>query len=532
MKTSITILLSLFTTLHILSQDKSRGLYSISKESIQAPIEFLASDWLEGRETGTKGGYIAAEYIQSLLKMYGIKPCGDYITTSPDRQDRENGIKPIRTRSYFQKFNLTRYADATTSTLEITNKNGIIYSFEHNVDYKCSRSVASLDVTSNFVFVKYGIKDESLGVNDYKSINAKGKIIVRLSGTPKGSSFDKKYSNPKQIKRLKNNAAIDAGAIAVLEYNPLSGSTGWAVSPDNRENIRDYEGDKKRASFYDKSMCFPEKNPHKEFLEIKINKKIFESLFPNNHNSLKEIKSKETSDISIRIKYHAQKENILCRNVLGIIPGKDTSNIVVIGAHYDHLGKHDGYIWNGANDNASGVSGIINIAKAFNKSGIKPENTIIIAFWDAEERGLFGSQYFVRETLKRDKKIKYNLTFDMIGRSPIHHPNDNMCNMAYTKQYDQIEKLANKNLEQYNLNLKVNFRPSGQLGAGGSDQASFARKGIPLFCVLGDFYNGYHQVNDSADKVNYEKAQAVTQLSYLILWDLVNQKHSTVYPDN
>ena len=186
-------------------------------------------------------------------------------------------------------------------------------------------------------------------------------------------------------------------------------------------------------------------------------------------------------------------------NVLGIIPGKNVNEYAIVGAHFDHLGIDpalDGdQIYNGADDNASGVSAVLQIAKAFIASGKKPERNIIFAFWDGEEKGLLGSKFFV-QTCPFISQVKGYLNFDMIGRN---------------------------NKPQHPMRLEPDYRPWDN-PIGGSDNGSFAKAGVPIIWYHTDGHPDYHQPSDHADRLNWEKIVEITRASFLNAWNLANEK--------
>jgi Zn-dependent M28 family amino/carboxypeptidase len=120
------------------------------------------------------------------------------------------------------------------------------------------------------------------------------------------------------------------------------------------------------------------------------------------------------------------------RNIIGIIEGTEPDQVIVLGAHYDHLGIGNGYIWNGADDNASGTVGVMTIAKAISESGKKPRKSIIIALWTAEEQGLLGSEYYVKNPGYPLKNLRLNMNFDMISRYIADNDPDKVI-MTYTE---------------------------------------------------------------------------------------------------
>ena len=213
------------------------------------------------------------------------------------------------------------------------------------------------------------------------------------------------------------------------------------------------------------------------------------------------------------------------RNVLGYIEGKNKNEYVVMGAHYDHLGMDevlDGdKIYNGADDNASGVSAVLQIAKAFLASGEKPERTIIFALWDGEELGLLGSEYFM-QTCPFALDIKGYVNFDMIGRNNDEQKPKYVV-YFYTEAHPQFGEWLKSDIKTYGLGLEPNYRPWDK-PIGGSDNASFAKRDVPVIWYHTDGHPDYHQPSDHADKINWDKLVEITKAAYLNLWNLANLK--------
>ncbi|SBV99253.1 conserved exported hypothetical protein [uncultured Dysgonomonas sp.] len=213
------------------------------------------------------------------------------------------------------------------------------------------------------------------------------------------------------------------------------------------------------------------------------------------------------------------------RNVLGYIEGENKNEYVVMGAHYDHLGMDevlDGdKIYNGADDNASGVSAVLQIAKAFLASGEKPERTIIFALWDGEELGLLGSEYFM-QTCPFASEIKGYVNFDMIGRNNDEQKPKYVV-YFYTEAHPQFGEWLKSDIKTYGLGLEPNYRPWDK-PIGGSDNASFAKRDVPVIWYHTDGHPDYHQPSDHADKINWDKLVEITKAAYLNLWNLANLK--------
>lgn len=210
-------------------------------------------------------------------------------------------------------------------------------------------------------------------------------------------------------------------------------------------------------------------------------------------------------------------------NVMARIEGKNPNEIVVMGAHYDHLGVDpllDGdKIYNGADDNASGVSAVLQIARAFLESGVKPERTIIFALWDGEEKGLLGSEHFVL-TYPDLSKIKGYINFDMIGRNNNEAKPKHVV-YFYTEAYPAFGEWLKNDVEKYGLQLEPNYRPWDR-PIGGGDNGSFAKRDIPIIWYHTDGHPDYHQPSDHADRINYEKVVEITRAAYLNLWNMAN----------
>ena len=218
-------------------------------------------------------------------------------------------------------------------------------------------------------------------------------------------------------------------------------------------------------------------------------------------------------------------QKLTMRNVLGMIPGKNTKEYVIVGAHFDHLGIDpvlDGdQIYNGADDNASGVSAVLQIARAFLASGQQPERNVIFAFWDGEEKGLLGSKYFV-QTCPFLSQIKGYLNFDMIGRNNKPQQPKQVV-YFYTAVHPVFGDWLKEDIRKYGLQLEPDYR-AWENPIGGSDNGSFAKVGIPIIWYHTDGHPDYHQPSDHADRLNWDKVVEITKASFLNMWKMANEK--------
>lgn len=539
------LLTVLLTGINLQAQNpKEEGLKAITQTAVEGQLEFLSSDWMEGRATGTRGAYMSADYIASMFKVYGLEPGGELKTNMPSRRERMAGAEITEYRSYFQTFQLIEYSPGEVQELKLSKCSGdgiLTLPFQHKVDFSVDPGASPMEGTAGVVFVGYGIRDEDKGHNDFGRVRTENKIILRLSGFPGSADPNSdayKTFNPTQdrwaewrIGRSKNEAAEESGALAVLEIdlnqNPLS---AFAENDRFRYNTDLYEGDGPLPGYYDTRMTLPgdtftgrvpvfriSMRAAKEILgKSGIDLKTFqeESKNPGFHDT------RELKDVKIAFKTSVDARVINARNVIGVLEGKNTGECIVVGAHYDHLGKHGGYIWNGADDNASGTVGIMTIAKACMATGVKPEKTIIFAAWTGEEKGLWGSKYYADHPW-RDKKTLLNLNLDMISRDDADDEKKNKVSMSYTSSFPMIEKFTSLNRDTYDLNLDVRFRPS-ETARGGSDHAPFAEKGIPYFYFMAGFPPEYHQPDDHVELVNFPKMTDIIRLCYLNVWDFAN----------
>ena len=218
-------------------------------------------------------------------------------------------------------------------------------------------------------------------------------------------------------------------------------------------------------------------------------------------------------------------KHLQLNNILAKIEGKRADEYVIVGAHYDHLGIDPTLagdcIYNGADDNASGVSAVLQLAKAFLASGQQPERTIIFAFWDGEEKGLLGSSYFV-QNCSFIQSVKGYLNYDMIGRNS-NEAKPQLVDYFYTEANAAFGEWLKNDIKKYKLKLEPIYHPWDK-PLGGSDNGSFAKAGVPIIWYHTNGHPDYHQPSDHASLINWEKVVEITKASYLNLWNLANEK--------
>lgn len=224
------------------------------------------------------------------------------------------------------------------------------------------------------------------------------------------------------------------------------------------------------------------------------------------------------SDMGYRpyYQYFEGKKGESMQNVLVLISGRDTATYSVIGAHYDHLGVKDGDIFNGADDNASGVVAVLEIASAIKAAGEVPARNIILALWDGEESGLQGSKYFVTNSIRDSSAVKNYMNFDMIGRN--NDESDPMrFNYFYTKGHDEFRTYLDAAIRDYDLGLKPIY---GEMDdpRSGSDNVPFSRRAIPFCWYHTNGHVDFHKPTDTVDKINWDKMVRIIKSAYVVAW--------------
>ena len=524
--------------------EAKKGLEAITLEAVKGQLEFLSSDWTEGRAVGTKGEYIAADYIASMFQVYGVKPFGDEVLSTISRRDMMAGFRPKVGKSYFQNFSLIQYEPGEEQTFSVIS-NGMnsekAVNFAFKTDFNVRTGAVGQSAKAPVVFVGYGFQNKEKAYDDLKNMNLKGKIAVVLAGFPghkdTASVAYKKFAPEGRralftLERNKSALLEKAGAIAIIQVIPGSDPMlSWSQNQIYPVKGAHYEADKPLSSYYNTAMSMPSDSLTSNLPVFTVTTRLANEIISGTGINFAEFEktmvekmvpaSKELPGKMIAFNTTVKSEIVKARNVVGYIEGVKKDEFIVVGGHYDHLGKYDGFIWNGADDNASGTVGVMTIAKAFMATGKKPEKSIIFAAWTGEEKGLFGSEYFVEQAQKKKMNIVLNLNYDMIARDVDKDTLKNMADMSYTKAYAGIEEITKKNISEYNINLDMGYRGSESFG-GGSDHAPFAQAGIPYFYFMAAMHPDYHQPSDELSKINWEKMTNIIRIGFLNTWEFAN----------
>ena len=481
------------------SPAEQRGLDAITVNALKAPLDFLASPLMEGRYSTEKGAVLAPDYIASMFGVYGIQPAGD-------------------AKSYFQSFNLVRYSHPQNEAMEIAF-GGSTFMPTPNVDYyiKSRRVLNSFRIDGDAVYAGYGLYLPEFGLDSYGKVDVRGKVIVLFpygEEILKTDIFKSKTLTPKQKHDILDNATSEAkrrGAAAVV----------YITNGSELANTVPYIG--KARSVADDILALPNDSTSVAPVAFNLSSVFLRAALGSvgvNADKAPSYVSAKAAPLKVRIKVKGDVSGgELCkvRNVVGVIPGEDTTRCIVVGAHYDHYGLWGSTLFPGADDNASGTVGVLTIAKALKESGIKPKVSIVFGLWTCEEKGLWGSTYYSRNPYIAMDKTQLYINYDMIGRS---YPKDTLSREAYFFYYEKqpsIKEITEKtNAEMGNI---LSLRSRASLGGPGSrsDHGPFSVHGVPFIGWMAAFHDDYHTPNDTPDKIDYRKLQKVAQLGFLNL---------------
>ena len=504
----------------------TRAMNNINQSMLKAQLGFLASDWTEGRKAGEKGEYLASDYIASLLQLYGVSPGGDY----PRERALTNG-HGNKERTYFQNFVLIKTSPGEDQMMKImTNETNTHKTIEltNNIDFSMRPPDRAIEVEAPVVFVGYGFRNEKLRYDDFSNLDLKGKFILKLSGSP---GFVKASLSPSELTaaaREVESIARKMGAIGIIEFNPNSTIVGYqpgneflnmSPSENNPASVRTWE-----------DYSLPDNNSPDNFLRISVSVKAANEILKETGFILEDyIKKSESSTYHtlpavkgkrIYLKLTVKTETVRVRNVIGVIEGKNPDQVIVMGAHYDHLGTGKGYTWNGADDNGSGTVGVLTVAKAIMETGIKPDKTMVFALWTAEEEGLLGSRYFVGNLSYPANNIRLNVNFDMISRYISENEKKKVA-MIYTENFPVFRTITEENIKKYGIDLDVDFQPSKD-PPGGSDHRSFVEAGIPVMRFKPGHREEYHTPADEISTIDWDIMEKIIRISFANIWELAN----------
>ncbi|MFP4088871.1 MAG: M28 family peptidase [Cyclobacteriaceae bacterium] len=481
----------------------------ITVEDLKEHLYIIASDEYGGRDTGSEGLRMAADY---LIKEY-----------------RSNDLKGIVDGSdYLQKFDVTEEAWGTPY-IEVDGQR-----FEFLKDFygfprmNRNMSLAMKEVT----FAGYGIESDLY--DDYRKLDVAGKAVMILSGEPMsadsvyfvtGTSEKSRFTaNFSASMRTKQQIATEKGAQLVMMI-------------DNN-----YASNSRRYGVYTQmpSMSLPSEEVEKEEANlIFISPEMAQAIMGRRDlDKVKNKINKKGKPVTHKLKTNMQvalektSEAISTANVLAFIEGSDLKDeVLVITSHYDHVGTRDGEVYNGADDDGSGTVAVMEIAESFalaKAAGYGPRRSILFMNVSGEEKGLLGSEYYTSKPEIALENTVANLNIDMIGRiDPEHQETPEYVYVIgsdrLSTELHQINEQANANYTQLILDYKYNAQDDPNRFYYRSDHYNFAKYKIPIIFYFNGVHEDYHQPGDTPDKINYEVLAERARLVFYTAWQLVNQ---------
>jgi len=538
-----------FSTLALFSCNKQASLPAenitaqapsqVNANHIKAHIAFLADDTLKGRDTGSHGYQIAANYVKSYFKQWGLVPQGTNIAG-----EQRNFEQQVRFRKSY-------LIDGSASA--------IIHGFKGDVKlhYKTEflSSGSSLQnesaITAATAFVGYGVISPEFGYNDYQDIDVKGKIVVALSGRPDDLPSEEGAHIGSSAEKSRH--AAEHGAIGFI-----------TIHTPKREKVRSFEQSAQYADTPRLSWLTIDNAPFGKQAEIiaaaYIQQEAAQALFDGAARSLEDIYAADKNNIAIKgftlphkvtLKNRSRFEEITSPNIIAAVEGSDPqlkNEYVVFSAHLDHIGisaqgEDEDSINNGALDNASGVAILLETARLFAEMPIKPKRSVLFVVVTGEEKGLLGSSYFANNPTIPTAKLVANVNLDM---PLVLYPFADV--IAFGSTHSTLGEIVATAAKKVDIELSEDPMPEQALFTR-SDHYSFVKAGIPSVflmtgfkstddsidgaAVFGDFLkNHYHQHSDEISlPINYDAAANFALVNMMIGLEIANQSERPQWHD-
>ncbi len=481
------------------------GYQSINANDLSARLHFIASPELEGRETTTRGQKVAARYIASEFQRLGLKPIGD-------------------SGSYFQRFNVELTKISDKSTIALTTRQGRS-TFMIGKDFFASSPLDG-PVTASVVFVGY--MDSSVD-----SMVVKGKIVMVLPGR-KQDAHDTTVSP--RIRLMLNRPF--PGSLARIVIADDSGSLSL-----EKQSAR-FEASMKRGSMAVVGGQVRSGRAAFGFPPL-VSPALAAAILNETGKTLSQFRLAAYQDSSfqpivlnattVTIEIGNSKELKTTENVVGLLEGVDPKlkdEIVAFTGHYDHLGINpEGVIYPGADDDGSGTVTVLQLAQAFTTNPVKPKRSLLFMTVVGEEKGLWGSNWYVNHPILPLEKTVVDLNTDMIGRTDKKYDELKSSNYVYvigsdkiSTQLDSILKVSNKETENLILDYTFNDDKDPNQFYRRSDHYNFARNGVPIIFFFTGVHADYHRPTDTVDKILFDRMVRIVRVIYATGWKVANMK--------
>lgn len=469
------------------------GAEQLSADRLRAHVEHLSTDAFNGRDTGSPELARAAGYLADQLAACGLQPMPGDTDLFADYTLYRTGYDREQTRL------------STTKTTQV----------ELGRDWRPFPFSDPGEISGDVVFAGYGITAPEHDYDDYAGLDVEGRIVLLLRYEPgetdPESPFDGLDSSEHATFMRKARNAIEHGAIG---YLLVTGPLYHTDSDDLRLGGRlSLEPPELEAGV----------SEGPQFQAGQISRQVAEALVAGSGQTLAELQTAvdagtPPSELSIgpvqatlSVAIADEAEAVPERNVVAYLPGASAPDeLVVVGAHYDHIGGYVGEgdtIFNGADDNASGTAGMLELACAFGSRAARPARSMVFMGYSGEEKGLLGSQAWVAEHGADD--VVFMLNLDMIGRNP-----EEPIAVVGDGYGTGVDALVMKAVGQSGLQ---SVTLGGTDYAGNSDHDAFYREDVPFLFFFAGLHEDYHQVGDHADKLAYERMFQIVQTGYHLL---------------
>ncbi|MFK8163510.1 MAG: M28 family peptidase [Lewinella sp.] len=484
---------------------------TITVKDLRRHLTTLSADDMEGRETGQPGQKRAAAYLKGELQRLGLPAIGE-----------DDG--------YFQTILFTRQKWAKID-LKLNGE-----SLRHLWEYSSAPSQNShLDKTdiAELTFLGYGIDDPAY--SDYTDTDVEGKHLLIFAGEPKAKKGNYRISGTEAT------SAWSESDERKLEIAKMKGAaTVFVIDPDFKENVRNI-----RQETLDGRMKMAEtteadrKTANVIYLTPQLAKRIMGKAGKKVIKSRKKLEKTGklkpvTVPVDLELTQTKSVRELIGENVLGFVEGSDPElkkEVLIVSAHYDHIGKRGDDVFNGADDNGSGTSTILEVAEAFvtaQKQGVGPRRSVLFLMVSGEEKGLLGSEYYVSHPVFPLENTIADINVDMVGRVDDDHADN--PNYIYvigsnrlSTELHRINEGVNKEYTQLELDYTYNAEDDPNRYYYRSDHYNFAVKGIPSIFYFNGTHADYHRSTDTIEKINFEKMEKIGRLVFHTAWQLSNQ---------
>ena len=485
-------------------KDALVGYKAITAKSLSARLHFIAAPELEGRETTFRGQKIAARYIASEFQRIGLKPVGD-------------------SGSYFQRFNVEATKISEKATITVANKSGTT-SYPYRSDFLALSGLEKV-ITGPVLFI--GHMDTKVD-----SALSKGRIVVALAGRKE----DARDTSAVPIRRVQFNRQFP-GSLATLVIADDTGAASVARLESRYDLLIARSG---------MQVMSPEaRAPRSSGFPPLIASRLANAILSETGKTLTQVREWAIQDTgfapvslnrtSLTIDVPSSKEIKTTENVVGLLEGSDPTlkqEVVAFTAHYDHMGMAaNGSIYHGADDDGSGTVTVIELAQAFASNPVRPKRSLVFMTVVGEEKGLWGSDWYVKHPIIPLEKTVADLNTDMIGRMDKKYDELKNPNYVYvigsdkiSTQLDSLLKLSNKESEKLVLDYTYNDDKDPNQFYRRSDHYKFAQKGVPIVFFFTGVHDDYHQVTDTVDKILFDRMERIVRLIYYTGWKVANIK--------